>query len=144
MSAPLVFHRLTAATAPLLAGAAVFDGPVRPTSLAAFVADPGHELVFATSGGRVVGFASGTILLHPDKAPSFFVNEVGVEEDVRRQGIGAAVTERLMEIARAAGCEGIWLATEADNTPARALYRRLAARETGDIVVYDWDGAMDV
>lgn len=100
-------------------------------------------MVFATLAERVVGMASGTVLLHPDKPPALFVNEVGVDEDLRNQGIGAALTQRLLDMGRARGCEGIWLATEGDNAPARALYRKLGARETKEIVVYDWDGAMD-
>ena len=143
MTDAIAFHLLTAATAPLLDGAAIFDGPVDAAQLAAFVADPGHEMIFATLGPRAVGFASGTVLLHPDKAPSFFVNEVGVEEDMRRRGIAAALCTRLMDRARACGCRGIWLATETDNAAARALYRHLSARESEAVVIYDWDGAMD-
>jgi ribosomal protein S18 acetylase RimI-like enzyme len=99
--------------------------------------------VFALAGDRVVGFASGTVLRHPDKQPALFVNEVGVAEDVRQQGIGTTLCMALFATAREIGCQGIWLATESDNAAARALYRRLNARETGGIVVYDWDGAMD-
>ena len=62
---------------------------------------------------------------------------------MRKLGIGSALVERLLNVARARGCQGIWLATEADNFAARALYRTVGARETGGIVVYDWDGAMD-
>lgn len=144
MTSPITYHRLTRDTAPLLAGADVFDHPVRADQLDAFVGDAGHELVFAMEGATAVGIASGCVLLHPDKAPAFFVNEVGVLEAWQRRGIGAELTQRLLDLARARGCEGIWLATEAQNVPARALYRRLAARETGGIVVYDWDGAMDL
>ena len=32
----------------------------------------------------------------------------------------------------------IWLGTESDNEPARALYRKLGARETEGLVIYDW------
>ena len=66
-----------------------------------------------------------------------------MDEELRNQGIGTALTQRLLDMGRARGCKGIWLATEGDNAPARALYRKLAARETKEIVVYDWDGAMD-
>jgi ribosomal protein S18 acetylase RimI-like enzyme len=52
------------------------------------------------------------------------------------------LTERLLERANDRGCGAAWLATEADNAAARALYRSLAGRETGDIVVYDWGDAM--
>ena len=139
----LRFHILDQDTAHMLVGADVFDNPVDPDQCAGFIADAGHMMVFATLADRVVGMASGTVLRHPDKQPALFVNEVGVDEELRNQGIGAALTQRLLGMAREQGCKGIWLATEGDNTPARALYRKLGARETEEIVVYDWDGAMD-
>lgn len=100
-------------------------------------------MVFATIGIRTVGFASGSILLHPDKQPSFFINEVGVIENMRRRGIATALCKLLLKAARDKGCQGIWLATEGNNLEARALYKRLQARETGGVVVYDWDGVMN-
>ncbi|NQY59663.1 GNAT family N-acetyltransferase [Cognatishimia sp.] len=143
MTQELIFHVLTEETAHFLEGADVFDNPVDHDQRATFIADPGHMMVFATLAERMVGMASGTVLLHPDKPPALFVNEVGVDEALRNQGIGTALTQRLLDMGRARGCEGIWLATEGDNAPARALYRKLGARETKEIVVYDWDGAMD-
>ena len=140
----VTYHLLTAENAALLTEADVFDNPVAPAQLQRFVDDAGHHLSFATSADRVIGFASGTVLLHPDKDPAFFVNEVDVTPDMQRQGIATELCTRLVNHARAAGCRGIWLATEGDNTPARGLYRKLNASETGDIVVYDWDGALDV
>ena len=141
------FHILSEDTALLLMTARgwdeVFDNAVDADQLAVFVQDAGHEMVFAVADGRLLGMASGTVLRHPDKQPALFVNEVGVAEDMRNQGLGAELTQRLIDLARAQGCKGIWLATEEDNAPARALYRKLGARETGGIVVYDWDGAMD-
>lgn len=137
------YHHLSAGNAHLLDDADVFDHATDPVQLARFVADPGHELVFATCDGTVIGFASGAVLLHPDKAPAFFVSEVGVNEGFRQRGIATALCRMLIGLARDRGCKGIWLATETDNTAARALYRRLEARETEAVVVYDWDGAMD-
>ena len=119
------------------------DGPVDPDRLAAFVADGGHELVFATVGEKAVGFASGTILLHPDKAPAFFVNEGAVLDGARRRGIAATLCDMLLGVARARGGKGVWCATEPGNTAARALYSGRGSRETTGIVVHDWDGAMD-
>ncbi|MEO1090048.1 MAG: GNAT family N-acetyltransferase [Pseudomonadota bacterium] len=138
MSDRIQFHRIGPENAALLAAADAFDQPVDPVQLAAFVADPGHEMIVATEGAKVVGMASGTVVLHPDQKPAFFVNEVGVEEAVRSRGIGTALVERLLDTARARGCASIWLATEATNRAARALYRKLGARETEGVVVYDW------
>ncbi|MDJ1017040.1 MAG: GNAT family N-acetyltransferase [Paracoccaceae bacterium] len=119
-----------------------FDNPVDPARAWAFLATRVNELVVALERGEVVGFASGTVLMHPDKPTAFFINEVGVHEDVRRRGIATRLIERICDLARDRGCEGIWLATEAENAPARGLYRALDARETKGIVVYDWDDAI--
>ena len=86
------------------------------------------------------------MLLHPDKPPSFFVNELGTAEGWRRRGIGAALAERIVAEARAMGCDGVWLGTEADNAAARATYLqgRLGGREhAGFAASSDWDGALD-
>ena len=121
----------------------LFDKPVDPDQAHAFLADPGHLIVVAVDGEQVVGFASGTVLLHPDKQPAFFVNEVGVRKDWQRRGIGRAVCENLFDAARARGCsDGIWLGTEPDNVPALALYRALAGDEE-PFVGFGWDGAFD-
>ena len=143
MSDATRYHRLSRNNVRLLGQAKVFDNPVDPEQLAKFLAHDGHELVFATSGKTIIGFASGSILLHPDKAPAFFVNEVDVAPAYQRQGVATALCTMLIDVARDRGCKGIWLATEEDNIAARALFRGLDARETGAVVVYDWDGAMD-
>lgn len=143
MSDKIEYHLLSLRNTGLLDGADVFDNPIDPIQLAAFVANSGHEMVFATTGSRVIGMATGTVLLHPDKCPAFFINEVGVNENMRNRGIGTKLTKMLMTIARKKGYHGIWLATETDNVEARALYKKLGARETVAVVVYDWDGALD-
>jgi ribosomal protein S18 acetylase RimI-like enzyme len=143
MNDEITYHILTTQNARQLQGSDVFDNSVDPEQLTAFLADPGHEMVFAAMGARIVGMASGTVLLHPDKQPAFFINEIGVSEDFQLRGIATSLCELLMKVARDRGCQGIWLATETDNIAARGLYRRLNARETSGIVVYDWDGAMD-
>lgn len=117
----------------------VFDNPIDPRQLAAFLTSRTHIMVVALSAGAVVGVATGTILLHPDKQPMLFINEVGVAETFQRKGIGRAITERLIAEARNDGCSGAWLATEEDNLPARALYHGMDGRETPGIVVFDWD-----
>jgi ribosomal protein S18 acetylase RimI-like enzyme len=121
----------------------LFDNPIREDQARAFLSETAHFLVMAYAGNKAVGMATGQVMLHPDKAPAFFVAEVGVREAWQRRGIAKQMCARLMEEARGHGCEGIWLATEGDNVAARALYRSLDARETADVVVYDWDGAMD-
>ena len=121
----------------------IFDYPVDPVQAAAFLGDPLLALVLARVAGVVVGMASATVLLHPDKQPSLFINEVGVHEAYRRQGIATQLTQALIAIGRARGCKGVWIATESDNAPARALYQAMGGRLTEEVVIYVWDGAMD-
>ena len=90
----------------------VFDNPVDPARAYGFLATRVNEIVVALQGGVVVGFASGTVLMHPDKPLGFFVNEVGVDDAYRRQGIATRLVRRIIDLARERGCEEIWLATE--------------------------------
>jgi ribosomal protein S18 acetylase RimI-like enzyme len=80
-------------------------------------------LVVATADGEVVGMATGIAYVHPDKPLALFVNEVGVSGRFRRRGIGRQLVAAILERGRQLGCVEAWVATEAGNAPARALYR---------------------
>ena len=75
------------------------------------------------------------------------VNAAGLRagQDVVVIGAGGVGLNAIQgaRLAGARGCEGIWLGTEEDNRPARALCRRLGGRESFGTVIHDWDGAMD-
>jgi ribosomal protein S18 acetylase RimI-like enzyme len=143
LSAEIQVRVLDQSDEDLILASEAFDHPARPDQTRSFLIEPRNAIVGAVAEGALIGFASGTILIHPDKTPLLFVNEVGVDEGWRRRGIGKRLVATLNDWARSAGCDGIWLATEADNDPARALYRSLGARETGGVVVYDWDDALE-
>ncbi len=81
------------------------------------------------------------MLVHPDKPPALFVNELGTRADHRCQGHGRAVLKALIAHARARGCQGIWLGTETDNAAMIALCRGLDAEELTFLGV-GWDGAL--
>lgn len=125
--------------AALILGADVFDGPVDAGWLAGFLAEPSHLLAVAVAAGRVVGFASAAVLHHPDKPPGLFIIELGVNEDWRRRGVATRLVGAIRAAGAAQGCAGAWVLTEGDNGPARALYSRLGAGETGSVVMFDWE-----
>ena len=72
--------------------AGVFDEPVRPDLAKRFLATPNYRILVALDGDLVVGMCTGFTHFHPDKDEEFFVNELGVGDAYRRQGIG----ERLL------------------------------------------------
>ncbi len=119
----------------------LFDNPVRPEQARAFLNDPGHILLLAFDGDHAVGMVSATRLLHPDKKPALFVNEVGTRDSHLRQGIATALLTHLLALARARGCDGVWLGTEPDNTAALGRYRKLGGVEES-FVGFGWDDAL--
>lgn len=144
MPPDVTIRELTQSDMDLVCASEAFDHPAKPDQARAFFADANHHIVGAIHDTALIGFASGIVLLHPDKHPTLFISEVGVNEAYQRHGIATALVEQLMEVGAAAGCQGTWLATEHDNAPARGLYRKTGARETQGIVVYDWgDAGMD-
>jgi ribosomal protein S18 acetylase RimI-like enzyme len=126
-----------------LLAADVFDGPATALAAERFLglpgaADPRNILVLAEMDGRLVGFASGTVLDHPDKPRNLFVQELGVNEEAQRRGIAQALLAVLRAEGRARGCEATWVLTEDDNMPARATYAAAGGSETTGVVMYEW------
>ena len=116
----------------------VFDEPVRADRLAAYLAEPGHLMLVALSGGIVVGQCAAVLHRHPDKVTELYIDEVGVTPAFRRKGIGRAMVERMLAIGKELGCGEAWVGTEPDNLPARGLYESLdlTRDETEAFVMY--------
>lgn len=121
----------------------VFDEPVRPDRLQAYLADPSTRLLLAVetqSDGTVlvVGQCAAVLHLHPDKVTELYVDELGTASTHRRRGIGRRLMEEMLAWGREEGIEEGWLGTELDNGPARALYADLFD-EGEEIVMYEFD-----
>lgn len=117
----------------------VFDAPIDPLRLRAFLADARHLMVLAMHGGTVVGQGRGIIHLNPDEPSELYIDNMGVSPRFQRQGCGARLLEELLQWGAERGCEHAWLATEPDNTAARALYAgRLPACEP--MILYGLEG----
>ena len=115
----------------------VFDHAIQPALAEQYLATSGNLLAVATVAGVVVGMASAIAYVHPDKPLQLFINEVGVAERVRGQGIGKRLVRALQEQGRRMGCTEAWVATEVGNEAARALYASLAGVEDEEhAVVY--------
>jgi len=112
---------------------------IDPARAWAFLATRVNELVVALAQGEVVGIASGTTVMRPDQPTAFFVNDINVHPELRRQGIGRRLMERLTDLARDRGCEKVWLTVDAGNEAARGLCAALDGVERTDFVTVAWE-----
>lgn len=113
----------------VIAAGDLFDEQPIPQATTRFLTEPGHHLLFAYEADVPVGFISGVETVHPDKGTEMFLYEMGVAASHRRRGVGRALIDRLGTIARAAGCYGMWVATETENVAALRPTRRPEQRE---------------
>ena len=95
--------------------------------LAEILADPARHLILATVDSRVVGTADVLVvanLTHRGR-PWAIVENVIVAEAERGTGVGKALMEHLIELARAAGCYKVQLLSGKQRSEAHDFYRRL-------------------
>jgi ribosomal protein S18 acetylase RimI-like enzyme len=86
------------------------------------------------------GFVSGIEMTHPDKGMEMFLYELGVDPRFQGRGIGTALVRALAEQARDAGCYGMWVLTDDDNTAALATYANGGgSRDESEHVMFSWD-----
>jgi ribosomal protein S18 acetylase RimI-like enzyme len=102
----------------------VFDAPVDPARLAAYLSAQGHHMLVAVDDGVVVGQTAAVVHRHPDKPTELCIEEVGVAAGYRRKGIARRMLAAMLELGKAIGCEEAWVGTEPDNLPARGLYEQ--------------------
>ncbi len=101
----------------------VFDDPIQWERAREFLADPRHHLIVAIHDGVIVGFVSAVHYVHPDKPqPELWINEVGVADGYRGQGIGAPLMRETLDVGRRLGCAEAWVLTERSNEAAMRLY----------------------
>jgi ribosomal protein S18 acetylase RimI-like enzyme len=112
-----------------------------PPSLDAVRAMLAHEAItqFVARGedGTIVGVATLAVFPIPT-ARRAWVEDVIVDEAVNGQGIGRALTEAMLERARALGCATVDLTSRPSREAANHLYRKVGfqPRETN---VYRYD-----
>ena len=122
----------------VLEAAALFDSPPDRGWTSRFLAEPGHHLLIAYVGEAVAGFVTGVETTHPDKGTEMFLYELAVDERFRRQGVGKSLVTALAGIAAEAGCYGMWVGTDHDNTAAVATYRSAGAEPPEPAVTLTW------
>lgn len=123
----------------VLAAEELFDRPPTVADTERFLAEPGHHLLAAFDGERVVGFVSGVETTHPDKGTEMLLYELSVAAGARGHGTGAALVRALADLARSRGCYGMWVLTDEGNVAARRTYAAAGGREERRQLMIAWD-----
>lgn len=122
----------------VLDASVLLDDPAREDWTLRFLTSEGHHLLLASVDGAPAGFITGVEMTHPDKGTEMLVYELGVDEAYQRRGIGKALVAALADLARDAGCYGMWVATESDNVAALATYESAGAAPPEPGVTLAW------
>ncbi len=94
----------------------------RAEIIAAQLDDPTHQWLSARNPeDALIGFAHGCF---DQNSTQVKLDKLYVAPECQRQGVGAALLERLMDTARARGCQRIELQVNRNNHTAVASYRK--------------------
>ncbi len=95
--------------------------------------DPKHHLLVVEVGGEVVG--SGDLIIVPNLShrglPWAVVENVIVDERVRRRGIARTLMEHMIELAQRSGCYKIGLSSNKQRHEAHRFYESLGFQQYG-------------
>jgi ribosomal protein S18 acetylase RimI-like enzyme len=104
-----------------------------------FLAHPDTLLLVARWDGEACGFLSAYRLQRFDRrGAEVLLYEIGVEEPFQRRGVGRALVEEAKRWAADVGADELWVLTEDDNVPARALYAATGGHEKTDFTMFDY------
>ena len=105
--------------------------PTRERLAAVVASEASRLLVARDAAGRIVGTL--TLVLFPiPTGVRAWIEDVVVDTDARGGGFGRSLTEKALELARAAGARTVDLTSRPSREAANALYRRVGfvERET--------------
>jgi len=107
--------------------------PMNPARLSEYIALYDVDMVasrVAVTGEQVVGL--GMLGQRPGGS---WVTRLGVLPEGRRQGVGSALLQGLLDQAEAEGASEVWLEVIKGNEPARQLFLKYGFRPTRELVV---------
>jgi aminoglycoside 3-N-acetyltransferase I len=91
--------------------------------LAKLLTGKAFHVIVALNGKTVIGGLTAYELpMYYKEVKEMFLYEIAVHKDFRKQGIGAALVNKLKDICREKGIKIMFVGTETRNLPAKQLY----------------------
>ena len=106
------------------------DVEVAPETAAALLRDETYDMVVALDAGTVAGRVYGNVL-HRHTGCDLLLYEVDTLPEHQRKGVALAMLEFLKRLMQEGNYGEMWVLTEEDNIPARALYKKAGGHEEG-------------
>ena len=117
----------------------VFDEAIRQDEARAFLKDPSHIMMLAIENEMVVGMASGVVIRHPDKLQELWINEVGVADRARGNGLAQRLVQGLFDWSVGRDIRTAWLLMDSDNEAAAKSYAKVEpAARLAAAVMLEW------
>ena len=98
--------------------------------LCAILQEPGRTVLVAEEAGHVLGYAFCELQRHSgedamERFTTLYLDDLCVDENCRGRGVGEALYQTVVNIARAAGCHNVTLNVWARNESARRFYEKM-------------------
>ncbi len=112
------------------------EHPPDDAYIRSLLSDPNFVAIVASSAAQTVGCLAGYVLRKFEQARSeFYLYDLAVAEEHRRQGIATALIEELKRVCAQRGIYVIFVQADYGDDPAVALYTKLGLRE--DVMHFD-------
>lgn len=101
-----------------------------------FLNSPESVFIIASLHNQFAGMASAKVLNRPNGDTWLYVDEIDVCRPMQKKGVGKALMQHFITLAKQLNCDEVWLGTEPDNTPADKLYRSLQPDDVQSFIGY--------
>ena len=90
--------------------------------------------------GKIIGFAFGYILHHPEGSGSeFYLHAIDIAYEYQNKGYGTGLMEFIKEQVKIAGCNRMFLVTKRGNVRAISMFEKTGGVHTEEPdIIYEW------
>lgn len=105
------------------------SGAFPPGEVAQWFESPSNQVFLACEGGVAVGYIWASLVSRPETSYRYamdlvYINHLVVQAAYRRKGVGQALVEKVMSLAREKGISMVQLDVWSFNEQARAFFQR--------------------